>query len=212
MRHFLFDLDGTLVDSFPRIIDSSQHALTELGATVSREQIVALIGIPLVETGERLLGPGMGQRYFDTYQKYFYRSKEPVRPFAGIPELLAELQASQDSLVIVTSKRRESALHSLREAGLDAYFSLIVTADDTPEHKPAAAPARYALAQLGAGQALFIGDSIFDMGCARAAGIAACGVTWGAAKAEELQAAGADFIARQVSELAHYCRHFGQAF
>ncbi|MCL1816068.1 MAG: HAD-IA family hydrolase [Clostridiales bacterium] len=205
MTAFLFDLDGTLADSIDIILQSSRMALEELGyPQISDAQITSLIGVPLLDTGERILGPGLGELYRECYQKHFLSLDiGKLNAFPGLAKTLAHLKAQGGKLACVTSKRRFAAESSLKAIGLADYFSALVCAESTEQHKPAAEPAHKALAMLNAcaEKAIFIGDSIFDIGCARNAGILSCGVLWGAGNEQELTQAGADYIAHTVGEL-----------
>jgi len=203
----LFDLDGTLIDSLPVIVKTSLKVCDELNITADEAKIVGQIGLPLLTTGETFLGKGQGQLYFDTYQKYFYDVlAEGLEIFDGIDSLLDELQDCGQQMAVVTSKSRRSADASLEIVGLGKYFDLIVTVNDDCGHKPAGDPAMFALKKLGEQpqNGIFVGDSSFDMLCAKSAGCAACGVLWGAGSHEQLQDSGADFIAATVAELRGY--------
>lgn len=205
MRAFLFDLDGTLADTLPIIVQTSRLALQEMGHdAITDAQIIALIGVPLIETGEILLGEGQGIAYKDCYHKHFRTlDQSHLRPFTGIPELLQELQERGDKLACVTSKRRQPAERTLAQLGLAVYFPVLITAESAPQHKPQPEPALLALRELGADveQGVFIGDSVFDIGCGKNAGLVTCGVTWGAETATGLRQAGADYLVNTVAEL-----------
>jgi pyrophosphatase PpaX len=95
--------------------------------------------------------------------------------------VLERLHAEGRRLGIVTAKRRETVELAFARLPLRDYFETIVAADDTPRQKPDPEPILLALERLGvrAGDAAYIGDSPFDVGAARAAGVRAIGVTWG---------------------------------
>lgn len=204
MTAYLFDLDGTLADSLPIILKSSRLALEELGQEISDAQIIALIGVPLIESGELLLGPGRGELYRDCYQKHFSSlDTSSLTAFPGLAGLLSRLTAGGGKLACVTSKRQKPAENTLAQIGLLPFFPVLVCAENTKLHKPDAAPALTALDLLHAQgeKAVFVGDSIFDIGCAQNAGILSCGVTWGAGEEQQLTAAGANYIAHTTEEL-----------
>jgi len=204
MTAYLFDLDGTLADTLPLIIQSSRLALTEFQRETTDEEIIALIGVPLLETGEILLGEGMGEIYRECYHRHFSSlDSSGLRAFPGMAELLAELSAAGGKLACVTSKRRIPAEQTLTQTGLRAFFSALICAESCEKHKPHAEPALIALRLLQATEekAIFIGDSVFDIGCAVNAGIISCGVTWGAEQEQRLIQAGADHIAHDTGEL-----------
>lgn len=204
MTALLFDLDGTVVDSLPAILQTARRALDELGRNdISDRQIRSLIGVPIIETGEILLGQGQGQVYRECYQKHFAAlGYDGLRCFADMPELLAELKAKGTKLACVTSKRRQATELTLAAAGLSNTFAAIITANDCENPKPSPEPAYLALKQLQTAadkSVIFIGDSRFDIACGQSAGLSTCAVTWGAGTLEELQ--GADYIAHNVAEL-----------
>ncbi len=205
MKAVLFDLDGTLIDSLPIIMQSARLTLDGLNAGhISDQQIRDLIGVPLVETGEILLGAGKGQLYRDCYQEHFWSLNfSDWQPFAGIIAMLDALKAQNTKMAVITAKRQAPAEKTLEQAGLAAYFDLVLGVEKCPKPKPDPAPALIALAEFKvvADQAAFVGDSIFDIGCGKAAGLFSVGVSWGAAKPYDLQQAGADIIARDTAHL-----------
>jgi pyrophosphatase PpaX len=204
MTALLFDLDGTVVDSLPSILHTARLALDDLGRSdISDEQVRSLIGVPILETGEILLGAGQGPAYAQSYQKFFTDvGYTGLRCFNGLPELLAELQTNGAQLACVTSKRRNATKLTLEGCGLSDTFKAVVTAEDCTNPKPDPEPAYLALEQLqtpASKQVVFIGDSRFDIACGQAAGLTTCAVTWGAGTKEEL--ANADYIADDVGQL-----------
>ncbi|MDO4581532.1 MAG: HAD-IA family hydrolase [Bacillota bacterium] len=201
---FIFDLDGTLSDTIPIIVMSTRGAMAELGISgVSDEQIISCIGMPLTDTGELFLGAGRGREYADKYMEYFDRCPLRPRAFDGIPELLQRLRDDGHTLCIATSKRDRAAFSTLHDIGVYDYFSVIVTCENCPDHKPGPGPALKAmeLSRSAPERSIFVGDSLYDFYCARAAGIACCAVSYGACSGEALAAAGAELVADSVAEL-----------
>jgi pyrophosphatase PpaX len=124
--------------------------------------------------------------------------------FAGVEDFLGELRAEGRRLGIVTAKRRRTIELAFGVLDLERLFDAVVTSDDTTRHKPDPEPVVEALRQLGAepGDAAFVGDSPFDMGAGKAAGVFTVGVGWGGLHAEEaLRDAGADAIVHSLEEL-----------
>lgn len=203
LRGCIFDLDGTLVDSVPLIVRTSRLAWAELGLSVEEAVIRHYIGYSLVETGDKLLGPGRGVEYADAYLRHYTVSGYDLRLFPGVRPLLDELRAAGVKLALATAKREEPMRESLRLAGLDALLEATVYSECTARHKPFPDPALYAAAELGLDPAdcLFVGDSVHDIGSGQAAGMAACGVCWGAGTAEELAAAQPEYLVETVAEL-----------
>ena len=212
MTAFLFDLDGTLHDSVPVICHVSQLAYAELGLERSLEEIKKTIGVPLVKTGEELFGPGNGDLYRLTYQRIYQEQESlfPLRAFPGIPEMLSALRERGARLAVVTSKRHQLTLENLETTGLLPLVEVVVDAQSTDKHKPDPEPALLALKQLGClpeqqsclpEQGVFIGDSLFDLGCGRNAGLKTVAVSWGAGIRQELADFQPDFLCDTVEEL-----------
>jgi soluble P-type ATPase len=105
-------------------------------------------------------------------------------------------------MAVVTSKRQKMAHRGLELMEIMEYFSVVVTVDDTEEHKPHPAPVLKALEKLGAApeEAIMVGDSIYDIQCAHNAGVEAIQVTWGASL-EHLQQEPADFLVDNALEI-----------
>lgn len=201
----LFDLDGTLVDSLPLIIECSKLAGAEIGLPWDEERIRSMIGIPLIETGEALLGKGKGEFYRQVYSKYFHQLHDAkIEIFPGIIPMLNQLQEAGVKMALVTSKIYESTLMTLKETGIDGYFSQVITASEPNcGHKPSPEPGLLALERLGATKesAIFVGDSPYDMACGKGCAIATCGVTWGMAEREQLLACKPTYLADTVEDL-----------
>ena len=112
-------------------------------------------------------------------------------------DVLETLLAEGRKLGIVTAKRRRSIDLAFRSVDLERFFGAIVTADDATRHKPDPEPVYVALERLGSRpeDTAFVGDSPFDMGAGKAAGVYAVGVSWGGLHQEErLREAGADVV------------------
>jgi pyrophosphatase PpaX len=98
----------------------------------------------------------------------------------GILDLLKELKARGYKTGIVTSRLRHTTEMGLQKYDMEQYFDTIVTCDDTDKHKPDPEPVEIALKRLGSKpeEAVMIGDSIFDILCARGAGVKSVLVSW----------------------------------
>lgn len=203
MKGFIFDLDGTLSDSIPGIVDAQRKAFADFNIQASDELIISYIGRPLAEAGEEQVGPGRGQEFLEAYFRHYYAQPLQLQAFDGIINMLQELRQMGAKLALCTSKRRKATLETLDLIGIAPYLHQVVVCEDTNEHKPAAEPGLCAAQRLGLSpdQCVFIGDSIHDIGCGSAAGMKSCGVTWGANSMDQLLEAGADYIVDSVEEL-----------
>jgi pyrophosphatase PpaX len=124
--------------------------------------------------------------------------------FAGIEDVLKRLRAEGRKLGIVTAKRRATVDLAFGVLPLERYFDAVVTSEATERHKPHPEPVVAALELLGARpeEAAFVGDSPYDVGAGKAAGVFTVAVSWGKLHPEErLLDAGADVVVHSPEEL-----------
>ena len=183
-RVVLFDLDGTLIDSGPIIIASMRHAsVTVLGREPDEDLVRAAIGGPGLISQMHDLDPDRVDELVDVYRAHNEPLHATLEAFDGIPELLVELRRRGHVLGIVTAKRVATVqLAFERLPLLRELTDVLVGSDDTERHKPDPDPVLEALRRLDATpeEAVYIGDSPFDIRAGKAAGAATIAVGWGA--------------------------------
>ncbi|WP_090397793.1 HAD family hydrolase [Natribacillus halophilus] len=183
---YIFDFDGTIVDSEMIGLNALQATLKEVGIEKDLADLRIFLGIPGRRTLDLLDVPEKEK----TYQKWLARERpllRDVQMFAGIIDVIEQLPENS----IVTSKTEDEMNHSYHLLGIEQYFTKVITASDTEKHKPHPEPLQLALRQLkrGAGEALYIGDSVHDMECAHAAGVDFGLALWGAKTTEGFEKA-----------------------
>ena len=210
LRLALFDCDGTLVDSQHGILAAMREAWTACDLPDPDPAAVrGVVGLPLDDAVARLLpdtGPATRKAVVDGYRQAFFRNRqsadyeEPL--YDGAVAALDALEAAGVLLGIATGKSRRGLRATLAHHGLSERFVTIQTADDGPG-KPNPHMVERAMAETGADPAgvVVIGDTVFDIQMARAAGVAALGVAWGYHPADALLAAGAGRIARSFADV-----------
>ncbi len=207
----LFDCDGTIVDSVGIIHGAMERTFAEAGHNVPPESATrSIIGLTLDIAIARIIGKPVDAEVLkmtERYKAHFHKIRakpgfhEPL--FEGMAELVMDL-ANHDDVVLglVTGKSQRGVGLVFDTHGLHGHFVTIRTADDCPS-KPDPAMVLECCAETGfdPSDCIVIGDSIYDMQMAKAAGAGAIGVAWGYNGVHLLREGGADDIARDVGEL-----------
>jgi pyrophosphatase PpaX len=200
----LWDFDGTIVDTIAWIVAGHQQAsATVLGQPWDEAEIRRWIGRPLDETVRRA-EPERADAILEVYQRWSQaHTEQQADCYPGLPEVLRDLAAAGVCGGLVTSRRRCSTLEICHRLGLAETVPLLVAGDDLERHKPDPAPLWLALERLGAtpDRAAYIGDALVDVASARAAGLTAVAVAWGAGDETELRAAAPDHLVADVAAL-----------
>ena len=204
-RTVLFDLDGTLIDAGAMILASFRHATrTVLAREIPDAELAALVGGSNIHEQMRTIDATRVDELVDAYRAHNTPLHAELQSFAGIEPVLDELRAAGRRLAIVTAKRRKTVDLAFAVLPLERYFDAVVTSESTARHKPHPDPVLAALELLGSRpeEAAFVGDSPYDVGAAKAAGVFAVAVSWGKIHPEErLLAAGADIVVHSPEEL-----------
>ena len=205
----LFDLDGTLTDSGPGILNCLEYALQDQGIPVpEREEMRKLLGPPLVVTFCDVFGMNEEQasQAIDKYrERYHDVGLFENSVYDGVPELLAELQGAGLRLATATSKPEYSATRILQHFELDQYFDFIGAAalDGSRDSKNLviAHTLQNTNTHPTSHNIIMIGDRHHDVHGAKEHGIDTIGVLWGYGDRDELDEAGAINIAKNPVEL-----------
>jgi pyrophosphatase PpaX len=180
---WLFDFDGTLVDSIALILDSFRHAtLTVLGMVPPDDVLMAGVGTPLREQMSAL-DPARVDELVTVYRDHNGRRHgDLLRPYPGVDAMLTGLRRRGHALGIVTSKMRDAVELGMQYVPLGR-FDVVVTCEDTDRHKPDPAPVLHALAALAAppASAVYVGDAPYDLRAGREAGVTTAAAMWGTA-------------------------------
>lgn len=185
----IFDFDGTVMDTNNVILNSWQHTFRTLENREEKpETIIKTFGEPLELTMKNFFPDVPVEESIAIYRSYHYDNfGKLISVFPGMKELIRELKDKNYKLGLVTSRLRKTTMQGLEAYGLLPYFEVIVTADDTTKHKPDPEPLNIALEKLGAApeNSVMVGDTMFDILCARHAGVKSVLVSWSMAVTEE---------------------------
>lgn len=203
----IFDWDGTLMDSVPRIVSSIQTLAQEFALPVP--QVVAIhdiIGLSLPVALERLFDISAQEEQdalVDVYRAiYVEHDPTPTPMFDGAVELLHTLAQAGFPLAVATGKARPGLERAWQQSGTKHLFKSSRCAKEVPS-KPHPQMLTDILHELDipASRAIMVGDSIHDMEMARNAGVTGIGVTYGVHDAVRLSAAQPRHIVDSVAQL-----------
>ena len=206
-RGILFDLDGTLLDTLQDLADSANQALRQSGLpTHPQEAYRYFVGDGVHNLILRALGEH--QEHFDRvmadYRAIYARDREKnTRPYPGILKMLEELRALDVKVCVFSNKPDSDTQAVIRHYFPDYPFAVIRGSLPGVGVKPDPAGANAVVEQLGISKAelLYAGDTSTDMDCARNAGIASIGVTWGFRPREELEAHQARWVVDDPAQI-----------
>ncbi len=210
----VFDVDGTLIDSQHTIVGSMQGAFTAFGLPVPDHLTIRrTVGLPVEDAVHRLAEAAALGLATDTVHQVAEEYKRRARSlrerpdyhepmFDGTRPLLDGLLAAGQMMGIATGKSRRGLDTWIAKTGLAGHFVTLQTGD-IPPGKPHPAMLHRAMDEAGARAAdtLMIGDTVFDVQMAVAAGARAIGVAWGYHAPEELLEAGAERILTRWEDL-----------
>lgn len=203
----LFDLDGTLTDSYEGIANSIAHALASMGLpALAPERLRTFVGPPLEHS---FTGLGFDDEQCATaighYRDYFAeRGLFENRVYDGIPAALSELRDRGLQLAVATAKPYPYAVRILEHFDLDQYFVHLAGPALDGDVRPKAdiiAESIRALSLDDPSTAVMVGDRAQDVVGAAEHGIKCLGVRWGYATAGELESAGAYDFAEHPADL-----------
>lgn len=199
----IFDIDGTLLNTEFGLIQSLRDTVLHFtNRAVPFEELTrffsATSGDALIELG--IKDVEAASSYWSNRYKGHYGDQ--VMLFDGMEELVKELHQKGFELGIVTSKTRAEYQIDFAHLPIAKYFSVVVCVEDAPKPKPDASPLLVCLERCNKSvdEALFIGDSKFDMQCAKSASVAFGLAVWGC---NELNGMRADYYFNSAAEVSY---------
>jgi phosphoglycolate phosphatase len=209
MKYILLDLDGTITNPAEGITKCFEYALNHFGIRVeSRAQLERFIGPPLRQSFKEGFGFD-DEKATEAVAKY----RERFTPtgmyenevYPGMEQALQSLKEAGKVLIVATSKPEHMAKKILAHFKLDGYFDDICGSCDDSNRNEKDEVIRYALEKHGISDSddvLMVGDRKFDVIGAAKCGLTCMGVLYGFGDREELESAGAAYIAETVEDMA----------
>ncbi|HTC44896.1 MAG TPA: HAD family hydrolase [Steroidobacteraceae bacterium] len=215
---FIFDLDGTLVDSVYQHVMAWQEALQAEQIELSMWRIHRRIGMSgglftgmLLREVDVAISPSLLERLQTRHSEAYGRLVPSVRPLPGALALLKHLTRTQIPWAIATSGNMDVARYNLDLLGIDPQHTPVVTRNDVKRAKPdpdlfLAAAGRL---HIDISSAVIVGDSIWDMLAARRARGLGVGVLSGGYGQDELERAGAIRVYEDPADLLRHIDEIG---
>lgn len=192
-RNIIFDLDGTLVDSFPGIVESMRHAVSLVDPALDISDLKTHIGPPLPTMLSRMwpdLAEEVRARVLAEFRSdYNSRGYLFSVAYTGIPEALDQFRSSGATLFVLTNKPKAPTGKILSHLGLEAHFKEILSPDSrTPPLLTKSEGALHLVKTHGlvANETLLVGDSPDDLKAARAAGFGFLEASYGYGNFDEI--------------------------
>lgn len=210
-KHIIFDLDGTLTDSGPGIRNAVRHALKKYGIEENdKSKLNRFIGPPLHDSFTRFYGicpeeAEKGENYFREYYRDIGIFENSV--YDGITDCLENLKKAGAKLYIATSKPDFMAEKVLSHFDLKKYFTSVCGADVENGIRTKTAVLGLLLKEhpgINGDVAVMVGDREHDIFGAADFDIKGIGVLWGYGSEQELEGAGASFVAKTPDDLCEY--------
>lgn len=202
----LFDLDGTLLDTFEDLFNAINHMLREYGYPErAPREVRRFLGNGAADLVHRSMPEGVDgeteNRFFEEYKVYYNEHSQIfTKPYDGVLEVLRTLRAHGVKTAVVSNKP-DLTVGGLCEKYFEGLVDLAVGDRADLERKPSPDPIFYAMKRLGCDGAVYVGDSEVDVEAARNAGLPCVTVTWGFRDRDVLEEAGAQIFADVASQL-----------
>ncbi|PEN79366.1 HAD family hydrolase [Bacillus toyonensis] len=197
----IFDVDGTILDTEKAILKSLQRILKEeLDVEYTLDALDFALGIPGKEALKKLNVPNIDVIH-TKWSKAVLDYNHEVSVFKSLEDIIGMLSLSKIKLGIVTSKTNQELIDEFEPFGLSSYFEDTICACDTDKHKPHPEPLFACLKRLDVPchEAIYIGDSIYDMQCAKSAGVEFALASWGSKTKGEFK--DADYILEEPNDI-----------
>ena len=206
--YLLFDLDGTLTEPEAGITASIKYALKKFGIEeTDRAKLRLCIGPPLIDSFEKFWGfeREKAVQAVVYYREYFAEKgifENAI--YKGIPEMLSALQLMGHKIILATSKPEEYAERILEHFDILKYFDCVAgntLKEERPKKEDVLAYIKQLYPDLNAENGIMVGDRKYDVEGAHSLSLCCIGVLYGHGTFEELETAGADYLAENVEAL-----------
>jgi HAD superfamily hydrolase (TIGR01549 family) len=205
-KHICFDLDGTLMDSYPTILKSTIKTLEMIGVTdqLNETGFRERIGHHFLDIFRELnISVGDVEEFINIYKGNYFNYIDDSILYGGVREIIKSIKEKGLFVSLLTTKGQDQAELILHHFGLDGDFNYIMGRRMEVAIKPSPDPLLMICKELGVlpEETLMVGDSELDIRCAKAAGADSCGVTFGYRSFDQLKGENTDYIIHSYDEL-----------
>ena len=210
-KYILFDLDGTITESGPGIMNSVEYALNKMNREVGeRDTLKKFIGPPLTESMEKYYGMSeeealLGVKYYREY--YHDKGIYENRVYDGLEEVLKKINEAGKQAIVATSKPEKYAKIIIDHFHLTKYFACVAGMEMDGGRGTKAQVITYALEKndiTDKSKVLMIGDREHDVIGAHENGLDCLGILYGFGSRKEFEEAGADYIRENVEDILQF--------
>lgn len=207
IKHIVFDLDGTLVDSHSTIYVSTIKTLEHFninGSLLPEAELKKRIGMHFKDIFEELNIPVQDlEEFISVYKKIYYDCMNLSVLYEGTEEVINKLKENNYSISLLTTKGQDQAEFILNYFKIDIHFNYIMGRRPGIEHKPSPEPLIKICKDLNINlsETLMVGDSELDVLCGKNAGSKTCAVTYGYREKSLLESYNPDLIINKLEEL-----------
>lgn len=176
---FIFDLDGTLIDTEKSVLKTWQMTLQEYGYNFSLDDVRVVLGVT-TEIGLQKLNASVDSEFTSRWQKNYSSYAKDSDYFVGAKEMLLKLKSLKCHIGAVSSRSKVEYARYFNAFGFEELFDFVVLEEDTEKHKPEAEPLLKAIeiSESNSNECIYIGDMPTDAQCAKNAKITAALVKW----------------------------------
>lgn len=209
IKAFIFDIDGTLIDTNRLHVDSWIKAFKEFGVTVARDDIQSQLGRRATEIAKTLLPKGKEshvESIVDRKRNIFREHFSEIKAFPMVKELFVFLSSKAIKIALATSTTKHDAEFYVGLMSIKSFVDALVTAEDIQHSKPD--PEIFLrcaeLLEVKPRESVAVGDSTHDILASVRAGMVSVGVLTGGYSREELLKNGADKVYHDIADLYNH--------
>lgn len=204
-RAVIFDMDGTLADTFPLVVSAWNAAMRKhAGRDATAAEVIARFGVPDPVMIRNALPAHLGDAAVEAYHDHYEREHARLaQPFEGITEMLSSIKSRALLTGVMTGKGRRSAKITLAALAWEGMFDAVVTGEDVTDQKPHPEGLLKVAQQLRVAPAecVFVGDSPADIGAGKNAGMRTIVAGWHPVYLDEVRALGPDYWAETPGDV-----------